>query len=127
MHKQNKLFLLMISFFILATQMLGPIYAIFVRDIRGDILEAGTAWAIFMLISGLGIFIMGKAQDKIKKDKLFIIIGSALTCLGLLLYFFISNIIQLFLVQIVLGIATMIATPARDSFYTHYLEKGKFA
>ena len=83
MHKQNKLFLAVISFFILATQMLGPIYAIFVKEIGGDILEAGTAWAIFMIVSGVGLYITGKLEDKIKKDKLFIVIGTALTSLGL--------------------------------------------
>ena len=35
--------------------------------------------------------------------------------------------IKLFLVQILLGISTVITTPACDSFYTKYLEKGKFA
>lgn len=127
MHKQNKLFLLMISFFILATQMFGPIYAIFVKEIGGDILEAGTAWAIFLLVSGFGIFIMGKVEDRIKKDKMFMLIGSVLTCIGLLGYFFVSNIAQLFFVQVIMGFAVMVITPARDSFYTHYLEKGKFA
>ena len=127
MHKQNKLFLMMFSFFGLAEAMLGPIYAIFVKNIGGDILAAGSAWSIFMLISGFGIFIMGKIQAKFKNNKNFILLGYSLTSLGFLGYYFVSNVIQLFLVQVLLGLGTMILVPARDSFYTHYIDKNKLA
>lgn len=111
----------------LAIGMFGPIYAIFVQRIGGDILAAGTAWSIFMIISGVGIILMGNIQDKMKKDKPFIILGYTLESLGFLGYFFVSNVKQLFLLQVLLGIATVLKTPAYDSFYTKYLEKGKFA
>ncbi len=127
MHKQLQLFLIVNSLFVLAMGMFGPIYAIFVQKIGGDILAAGTAWAVFMVVSGVGILLMGKIQDKIKKDKLSIILGYALMSLGFLGYYFVSNVKQLFLVQILLGLSTVVLTPAYDSFYTKYLEKGKFA
>ena len=116
----------MFSFFVLAEAMFGPIYAIFVKNVGGDILAAGSAWAIFLLVSGIGIFLMGRVQDKFKSDKKFILLGYSFNSLGFLGYYFVSNVIQLFLVQVVLGIGTMIVVPARDSFYTKYLEKGKF-
>ena len=127
MHKQLKLFLAANSFFLLAAGMLGPIYALFVKEIGGGVLVAGSSWAIFMIVSGLGIFIMGGIQDNIKKDKLVIIIGYALESLGFLGYFFVSNVIHLFMVQLLLGISMVIQTPVFDSFYTKYLEKGRFA
>jgi len=127
MHKQLKIFLYLNSFFILATGMFGPIYAIFVQDIGGDILAAGSAWAVFMIISGIGIFIMGKVQDKLKKEKPMMIIGYALESLSFLGYFFVSSVTQLLFVQVLLGISAVIVTPARDSFYTKHLEPGKFA
>ena len=127
MHKQLKLFLAANSFFVLAMGMFGPIYAIFVQKIGGDIIAAGTAWAVFMIISGLGIMLMGSIQDKIKKDKPFVVTGYVLESLGFLGYYFVSNVTQLFLVQVLLGIGVVIKTPAYDSFYTKYLEKGKFA
>src|SRR3989344_8912816 len=127
MHRQLKLFLMADSFYVLALGMFVPIYAIFVKEIGGDILVAGSAWAIFMIISGIGILIMGKIQDRFKKDKFFIISGYTFMSLGLLGYFFVSNVFQLFLVQILLGISHVVLIPAYDSFYTKYLEKGKFA
>ena len=127
MHNQLKLFLTANSFFLLAAGMLGPIYALFVKDIGGDILAVGVSWSIFMIVSGLGIFFMGKIQDKIKKDKFFIISGYGFMSLVFFGYIFVSNVIKLFIVQIVLGISMMIQSPVLDSFYTKYLEKGKFA
>ena len=127
MHRQLKFFLLINSFFTFALGMFGPIYAIYVQNIGGDILDAGFAWAIFMIISGIGILAMGKLQDRIEHDKPAIIIGYSLEALGFLGYFFVSNVTQLLFIQVLLGIGTVIKTPAYDSFYTKYLEKGKFA
>ena len=127
MHKQLKLFLASNSFFVFAMGMFGPIYAIFVQKIGGDIIDAGTAWAIFMIVSGFGILFMGKMQDKIKKDKPVMILGYALWSLGILGYFFVSSVNQLFSLQVLLVFSSVILTPAYDSFYTKYLEKGKFA
>ena len=127
MHRQIKLFLAVQSFFALASGMFGPIYAIFVQNIGGDLLSAGGAWSIFMIVSGVGILLMGQLQDKIKNDKPAMLLGYSLMSLSFLGYYFVANVTQLFLVQILLGIGTVITTPARDSFYTRYLEKGKFA
>lgn len=127
MHRQLKIFLTMFSFFVLGEAMLGPIYAIFVKDIGGGILEAGAAWSIFMLISGVGVYIMGKIQDKIKKYKKFIFTGYCLISLGFLSYYFVSNVIQLFFIQVILGIGTVVIVPARDSFYTDYLDRKNIA
>ncbi|MBI2656361.1 MFS transporter [Candidatus Woesearchaeota archaeon] len=126
MHKELKFFLGATSFFEFAMGMLGPIYAIYVQNIGGDILTVGTAWSIFMIVSGIGIYIMGQIEDRIKNDRKEIILGYVIMSLGLLGYIFVSNIYQLFVVQVVLGISVVISAPAKDSFYTKYLDKGKY-
>lgn len=126
-HKQLKLFLVANSFFIIALGMFGPIYAIFVQEIGGDILAAGSAWAVFMITSGIGIYIMGKVVDKLQREKPILMWGYALTSLGFLSYYFVSNVYHLFGVQILLGLSYVMINPASNSFYTKYLEKGKFA
>lgn len=127
MHKQLKLFLAANSFFVLAAGMLGPIYAIFVKEIGGSILDAGSAWAVFMIISGIGMVLMGKVQDNLKREKPMMMLGYSLQSLAFLGYFFVSNITELLIVQIFLGISMTIQFPAFNSFYTKYLEKGKYA
>lgn len=126
MHKEIMLFLGATSFFEFAMGMLGPIYAIYVQNIGGDILAVGTAWSIFMIVSGVGIYFMGQIEDRIKNDRKEIILGYVIMSIGLLGYIFVSNIYQLFVIQVILGISTVISTPAKDSFYTKYLDKGKY-
>ena len=66
-----KLLLLADGWVSLALGMLGPIYALFVQDIGGDLLDASTAYFIFMITTGLAIFLISKWEDKAKhKEKL---------------------------------------------------------
>src|SRR3989344_2292908 len=127
MHKQLRLFLVVDGIYALAFGMLGPIYAVFVQQIGGDILEAGTAWAIFMISSGIGIFLMGKLQDRISKDKLFLVAGYAMRSLGFLGYYFVSNVTQMFVLQILLGLSVVIISPATYSFYSKHVNSKKRA
>ena len=127
MHKQLKLFLFAEGFYASAFGMLGPIYAVFVQDIGGDILEAGVAWALFMIVSGIGMFSMGKLQDRISKDKLFLVVGYIMRSLGFLGYYFVSNITQMFVLQVFLGITVVIISPATYSFYAKHVDNKKLA
>ena len=127
MHKQLKLFLVVDGIYALAFGMLGPIYAVFVQRIGGGILEAGTAWAIFMIVSGIGMLFMGKLQDKLSKDKHVLVAGYALRSLGFLGYYFVSNVPQMFMLQIFLGLSVVVISPATYSFYGNYVDKKKLA
>ena len=127
MHKQLKILLPADSFYVLALGMLGPIYAVFVQQIGGNILEAGTAWALFMITSGVGIFLMGDIQDRIKNNKLFLVAGYLMRSLGFLGYYFVSNLVQMFLLQVFLGLTTITIMPASYSFYSKHVEKKNLA
>jgi len=114
-------------FFALSEGFLGPIYAIFVKEIGGDLIATGISWSIFMIISGVGMIIIGKLTDLLKKEELMLTIGFFFTTIGTLGYLFISNKYELFIIQIIFGIGNAINWPAYDSLYTKSLEKGKFA
>ena len=120
--------LLSSSFFmILAAGFFGPIYAIFVEDIGGDILTAGSAYAIFSIASGVLIFILSKWEDHIKHQEKLIIIGRLLSVVAFGGYLLVQNPYHLFAVQLLLGLAVAVTTPAFDSLYSKNLSKGKFA
>ncbi len=51
----------------LALGMLGPIYAIFVEQIGGDILDASWAYFAFTFTSGIMIYIVGRWEDYIPR------------------------------------------------------------
>ena len=50
MNKNLKLLLLTASLFLFAGGLFGPIYAVFVEDIGGDLLTAGAAFGTFSIV-----------------------------------------------------------------------------
>ncbi len=82
MKKQLMILLLASSMFMLAGGLFGPIYAIFVENIGGDLLTAGTAYGLFAVSAGVLIFLIGKIEDKIKNQERLVILGYVLSCFG---------------------------------------------
>ena len=115
------------GFFILAAGLLGPIYAIFVERIGGNILDAGGAYAAFALASGTLLFLISRWEDHIKHKEKIVVLGYGLGSVGILGYLFISSPIHLFVVQAILGVAEAIIYPAYDALYSVCLDRGKFA
>ena len=113
--------------FIFASGMLGPIYAIFVEHIGGDILDASGAMAAFSLSFAVIVFFISRWEDHVKHKKKLIFAGYGLMAVAFLFYYFVSNSFELLLVQTLLGVSGAIASPAYDGMYSKFLDKGKFA
>ncbi|MBN2042927.1 MAG: MFS transporter [Candidatus Aenigmarchaeota archaeon] len=113
--------------FTIAAGMLGPIYAVFVEEIGGNILDASSAWAVFMLTMGIIVFLIGRWEDKLRHKERMVIIGYVIRAIGYLGYVFVYNQPALLAVQIILGIGGALNIPAYDSMYTKFLDKGKEA
>ncbi len=127
MQQELKILLLASALFMLSGGLLGPIYAIFVEDIGGDILTAGTSYAIFAIIAGTLIFFVSRWEDHVKHLEKLVVVGYALSCVGFLGYILIRNPMDLFIVQAIFGIGQAVGAPAFDGLYSKHLDKGKFA
>ena len=79
------------GWFNLALGMLGPIYALFVENIGGDLLDASIAYFIFMFTTGVVMYLIGLWEDRHDHKEKFVIGGYFLTSLGILLYYFVEN------------------------------------
>jgi len=127
MHKQLRIFLGMESFFVFSLGMFGPIYAIFVQKVGGSILDAGFASSLFMIVSGCGILVSGYFSDKIKSYKTMILIGYSIISMCYLGYSFLTEVWQLYAIQVLLGIASIIAMPSVYAFYSIHVKDGQRA
>ena len=126
--KQVLKILLLSSLFInLAAGFFGPIYAIFVEQIGGDLLTAGSSYALFSIAAGILIFLLSKWEDSIKHQEKLLVLGRFLAVIGFIGYLLIQTPVHLFIVQIIFGVSVAIVTPAFDSLYSKNLTKGKFA
>jgi MFS family permease len=124
-NKSLRVLLLTNAFILFAGAMLGPIYAIFVEDIGGHVLEAGLAGAVFALAAGITSLFSGYVADKMKNRVLIVVIGYMVMGAGFLFYNWVNSIATLFLAQIVIGIGEALYSPAFDLVYTRHLDKGK--
>lgn len=112
------LFLLLAEFvFTLGAGLYGPIYAIFVQKNGGDILDAGIAWALFLITMATLEIPIGKLLDRHNK-KLFLAAGYLLASAAIFGYIFANNVWQLFLLQIVSGMAFALGDPAWDAWFS---------
>jgi len=108
-----------------AAAMMGPIYALFVEQIGGDILDASLTGAIFAFAAGITALISGRYADRIKENELIIVLGYSMIGLGFFLYIFVDSILFLFLVQVIIGFGEAIYSPAFDALYTKHIDHHK--
>ena len=111
----------------LAAGFFAPIYALFVEDIGGSLSDAGTAYSILAVITGVLIFFIGKWEDKIKHQERLVIWGRFVTFVGFLGYLWVDSVLDLYLVHVVLGVSYALTVPAFQSLYSKHLDKGKYA
>lgn len=117
-----KILLITDGMILLATAMMGPIYALYVSEVGGGILDAGLAGAIWAFTAGITALISGRYVDKVKENELIVVSGYGITALGFLLYLFVDTISFLFFVQIIIGFGAAIYSPAFDALYTKHFD-----
>lgn len=105
----------------LALGMIGPIYAIFVEKIGGDILDVGWAYFLFTFTSGIVLYLISKWENKVAHKEKLIVIGYLINALGCFLYLFTDTQAKLLIVQVILGIGVAVVSPAFDSIYSHFV------
>jgi DHA1 family quinolone resistance protein-like MFS transporter len=110
--------------------MLAPIFAIFIEDfvIGGNEAVAGFAMAAFLIARSLFQIPIAVLIDKVKgeaDDYMFMVVFSIASSLIPLLYLIISYPWQLYLVQILLGVATAVTYPSYMAIFTRHIDKHK--
>jgi DHA1 family multidrug resistance protein-like MFS transporter len=106
---------------LIASAMLGPIYALFVEGIGGDLMDASIAAGLFALAAGVTTLTSGKYSDRLKQSELVVVFGYAIMGMGFLLYNFVDSVAFLFLVQLITGFGEAIYSPAFDATYSKHL------
>ena len=107
--------------------MLTPIYAVFVSEAGGDLLDVGITAAALAFGSALAALLAGRVADKTRNKRRFVIIGYVITGLGFLLFTTVHSIWYLAAIQVVVGLVQAFAQPAYDALYSMHLDKGQEA
>ncbi|MEK7570046.1 MAG: MFS transporter [Patescibacteria group bacterium] len=124
--KTNRLFRVLVSSYALSTFSEGiilPIYAVFVQQIGGDILEASGAIAIFLVVSGVTTIFIHRTRWSQTHRMQLLVYGWLLWVVGVAFYFFISNTLTLFVAQVIVALGNAIANPAFDAELDDHTDK----
>jgi MFS family permease len=122
MHRAIKILIASSIFFSFSSGLFGPIYAIFVEKIGGDILTASSAWTLYSVVIGILILVFGKWEDKLNKRKM-IVLGYFINTIGIAGYLFIQQPIQIFIIQAILGVSSAILNPAWNAIFSTSLDR----
>lgn len=103
--------------------MLWPIYALFVKNIWWDLMDASFAWWLFAFTAWITTLLSWKYADSLKNQSLVLFLGYIIIWLWFFLYLIVDSIMMLFFVQIIIWLWEAIYSPAFDSLYSKHLHK----
>lgn len=103
--------------------MLGPLYAIFSEKIGGDVLDLTWAWSAYLICTGFCYILIGKLFNRRGYKVQMMVLGYTLNALLTFGYLWVSSPLQLFWIQVGLGVAEAIGTPLWDSLYASSLHR----
>lgn len=103
--------------------MLGPFLAVFTERLGGSLLDIAWAWAIYLIVSGALIMMIGRWSDHKHRKEYLNIIGFGLEALFAFGYLLVSSPAHLFIVQAGLGVAAAFSVPTWDALYAKYEDR----
>ena len=124
-NKQIRILLITNGLILTAGAMLGPIYALFVGKIGGDLLDASYAFGAYALTAGITTLISGRYADKLKENELIVVFGYGILGMAFFGYTLVNSMWSLLIVQIIVGLGEAIYSPAFDAVYSKHLDGHK--
>ena len=125
--KTQTILISLLTFYTLGGNVLTPLWAHFTEHLGGDVRSAGIAVAIFFFSFGISTSIFSFIETKYHYYKLYISNSFFILILTSLSYFIIDTINELYFVQIAVGIACAMQSPAFDTMFGSSLKKGEEA
>ncbi len=90
----------------------GPVYAIFVKDLGGSLIDIGIAYSILLILQGLLVIPFGELTDRYGV-RLLSITSTLFFALAAFLYaFWVKDVFSVFIVQAIIGISTAAGSPS---------------
>jgi hypothetical protein len=108
--------------------LLGPLFAVFTEKIGGNILDVSWAWSTFLIVTGVFYIIFGKiiVHNKINHSKM-LVISYGLNAIFTFGYLLVKTPVELFFIQVGLGICEAIGSPLWDTLYAKSIHESHAA
>lgn len=123
MNKSLKLLLAINSLFVLAGNLLGPLYAVYVSGFGGSIAVVSGTWSVMLLTTTLVNFALIKYGDQIKEHEYLLITGFILRSIAWIGFVYASSITAIILLQIVIGTGEAVGSTGFDALMAEHLDR----
>lgn len=107
-----------------ADSLFGPLYAVYVQKIGGDILDVGNTVALYAIATGILIILIGKVSDYVSKE-LLAVTGFFISSIGTLCYLVIDSPLQLYALQLLFAISTALLSAPLTALFAQYIDDKK--
>ncbi len=104
--------------------MFGPIYALYIADMGGNVTSVGIAYGIFWIMVGAMSIPFGWLSDKVGRKKM-IIAGNLLGALASFLFVFTASPSDVYMIEALGGLAVAMETPALSAMLSEITTEGK--
>lgn len=109
--------------FVFASQLLGPLFAVYVLKIDGGVMLISLATSTQLLSSTLFLAIVSKWGSGVKEKEYLMAGGYLLRALGWFAYMFISTPVGLVLLQLVFGLGEALGSPSFNAIFAEHVNK----
>lgn len=125
MHKNIKLLLGASILIHSGINFLSPIFAIYIGNIGGTLVDAGAAVGIYAILKGIFYFLFKNIKEDRVSKKIMISGGYFIMFIGYFLYLFANQPLHIYLIQGILSLGETIITPSWSAVIAVSLVKGK--
>ena len=125
MHRNIKLLLSCSILIHGGINLLAPIYALFIKNIGGSLIDASATIGCYAILKGVFYFLFRKLDDKRFSKKFMISFGYFLFFVSYLGYLFATKTVHIFFIQGLLAFAEVVINPSWSAVIAVSLTKGK--
>jgi len=123
MNKSLKLLLAINSIFVLAGNLLGPLYVVYIEGLGGSIAVVSGTWSVMLLTTTLVNFVLIRYGDRIKQHEYFLILGFIFRAISWIGFVYAGNIATIILLQIIIGLGEAVGSTGFDAIMAEHLDK----
>lgn len=123
MNKSLKILLGVNSIFVLAGNLLGPLYAVFIEGLGGSIAVVSGTWSVMLLTITIVNFVLIRYGDRVREHEYFLIAGFVLRGVAWIGFVFAHNLSVLIILQIIIGLGEAVGSTGFDAIMAEHLDK----
>ena len=123
MNKSLKLLLGINSIFVIAANLLGPLYALYISRMGGSIAVISGTWSVMLLTTTLVNFVLIRYGDRIKEHEYLLIAGFVFRAIAWIGFVYSGSITSIIALQIVIGVGEAVGSTGFDAIFAEHLDK----